>query len=98
MSVGDLADELGWSRRHLVARFREQVGLPPKVLARVLRFQRSLRLRGADGRPRPWAEVALACGYYDQAHLNRDFRQFAGCTPTELLAARLPGGAGIAGT
>lgn len=98
VTVGDLADELGWSRRHLVTRFREQVGLPPKVLARVLRFQRSLRLLGADGRARPWAEVAVACGYYDQAHLNRDFREFAGCTPTELLAARLPDRAGVAGS
>jgi AraC-like DNA-binding protein len=116
VTVGGLASELGWSRRHLVERFREQVGLPPKVMARVLRFQRSLRLlkgegvaagagaAGGDGSRdsggvasgRSWAEVALACGYYDQAHLNRDFRAFAGCTPTEFLAARLPGDAGIA--
>jgi AraC-like DNA-binding protein len=105
--VGGLAGEVGWSRRHLVARFHEQVGLPPKVMARVLRFQRSLRLLQAEAeRPaggvrrragRSWAELALACGYYDQAHLNRDFRAFAGCTPTEFLAARLPGGAGVAG-
>jgi len=106
--VGGLAGEVGWSRRHLVARFHEQVGLPPKVMARVLRFQRSLRLlqaeaersAGAGARRRAgrsWAELALACGYYDQAHLNRDFRAFAGCTPTEFLAARLPGGAGVAG-
>jgi AraC-like DNA-binding protein len=114
LPVGRLAGEVGWSRRHLVARFHQQVGLPPKVLARVLRFQRGVRLLQSDaGRPardtaegrrrgtgrlrvgRSWAELALACGYYDQAHLNRDFRQFAGCTPTQFLAARLPGGAGV---
>jgi AraC-like DNA-binding protein len=109
LPVGGLAAEVGWSRRHLVARFHQQVGLPPKVLARVLRFQRGLRLLQAEaGRPatgagegrgsstgRSWAELALACGYYDQAHLNRDFREFAGCTPTQFLAARLPGGAGV---
>jgi AraC-like DNA-binding protein len=99
LSVGGLAAELGWSRRHLVERFREQIGLPPKTMARVLRFQRGLRLLTANASPRAgrsWAEVAVLCGYYDQAHLNRDFRALAGCTPTELLAARLPDGAGIA--
>jgi AraC-like DNA-binding protein len=66
-------------------------------MARVLRFQRGLRLLKEDNaRRRSWAEVAVLCGYYDQAHLNRDFRELAGCTPTELLAARLPDGAGIA--
>jgi AraC-like DNA-binding protein len=100
ISVGGLAAELGWSRRHLVARFREQIGLPPKTIAKLIRFQRGLRLLTSDASPRrpgrSWAEVAHRCGYYDQAHLNRDFRALAGCTPTELLAARLPDGAGIA--
>ena len=88
-SIGELARDVGWSHRHLSARFREQVGLPPKALARVLRFERALNfLRGV--RPRPLAEVALAARYYDQAHLNREFRALAGCTPTELQASRLP--------
>jgi AraC-like DNA-binding protein len=96
LGIGGLAAELGWSRRHLVDRFREQVGLPPKTMARVLRFQRGLRFLKEDNAPqRSWAEVAVLCGYYDQAHLNRDFRELAGCTPTELLAAQLPDGAGI---
>jgi AraC-like DNA-binding protein len=85
--VGSLARDLGWSRRRLAARFREQVGLTPKAAARVLRFSRAIRL--VEGHPRPsWAELALDCGYYDQAHFNRDFRQFAGSTPTEYLARR----------
>jgi AraC-like DNA-binding protein len=93
--IGALAGEVGWSPRHLVSRFREQVGLAPKPVARVLRFRRALALLAAPGGP-PWAEAAVACGYYDQAHLNREFRALAGCTPTALLASRRPDG-GLAG-
>jgi AraC-like DNA-binding protein len=94
--VEDLAEEVGWSRRHLFARFREQTGLPPKVFARILRFQRAAALLPDPDGP-SLCEIALDCGYYDQAHLNRDFRAFAGRTPTELLAARLPDGGGYSG-
>jgi AraC-like DNA-binding protein len=97
--VGVLATELGWSRRHLAARFREEVGLPPKMAARLLRFQHAhAALRDVDATTGPqhagaergvdWAEVAVRCGYYDQSHLIRDFHQFAGATPAALLAAR----------
>jgi AraC-like DNA-binding protein len=87
--VGALADEVGWSRRHLVTRFRQQVGLPPKTVARVVRFGTLLGLLHAPGRP-DWSRFAAECGYYDQAHMNRDFREFAGTTPTAYLA-RLTG-------
>ena len=78
--IGALADELGWSRRHLAATVRQELGMAPKPLARLLRFEGALqRLRaGAD-----LADAALDSGYYDQAHFNRDFRAFAGVTPTE---------------
>jgi hypothetical protein len=84
------------ARRHLLGRFREHTGLPPKVFARILRFQRAAALM-ADSAGPSLCEIALDCGYYDQAHLNRDFRAFAGRTPTELLAARLPDGGGYSG-
>jgi AraC-like DNA-binding protein len=95
-TVETLADEVGWSRRHLFGRFREHTGLPPKVFARILRFQRAATLM-ADPHGPSLCEIALDCGYYDQAHLNRDFRAFAGRTPTELMAARLPKGGGYLG-
>ena len=95
-SVSGLAGELGWSHRRLIARFREGIGLPPKAIGRVLRFERVSGLLQRVEEPR-LAEVALDCGYYDQAHLNRDFREFAGTTPSEYLARRLPPGGGVAG-
>jgi AraC-like DNA-binding protein len=94
VEIGALARELGWSHRRLIARFREQVGLPPKTVGRVLRFERVSRLLLETPAPR-LAEVAYECGYYDQAHLNRDFREFAGTTPGEYLASRLPDGGGV---
>jgi AraC-like DNA-binding protein len=95
VTIGALAGELGCSRRHLAAQFREQVGVPPKLLARILRFDRVIALlRNAE--PERWAEVAYACGYYDQAHFNRDFREFAGSTPRAFLAARMPDAGGFA--
>jgi AraC-like DNA-binding protein len=85
--VASLAAEIGWSRKHLVTRFNEQVGLPPKTMARVLRFRRALDMmtHGVPG----FVNIAVACGYYDQAHLIREFRDLTGCTPRELLAAHL---------
>jgi AraC-like DNA-binding protein len=95
-SVSGLAGELGWSHRRLIASFREGIGLPPKAIGRMLRFERVSRLLQRVDEPR-LAEVAIDCGYYDQAHLNRDFREFAGTTPGEYLARRLPPGGGVAG-
>ena len=81
--VGLLADEIGWSRRHFVDRFRRHIGLAPKASGRVLRFARAHALL-TDGR-RSVGEVAARCGYADQSHLVRECRRLAGCTPSELL-------------
>jgi AraC-like DNA-binding protein len=95
MEIGDLCGEVGWSQRYLTTRFREEIGLAPKTLARVLRFERvaALLARGAGAR---FAEIAYECGYYDQAHLNRDFREFAGTTPGDYVRRLLPDGGGVA--
>ena len=85
LEVGALAAELGCSNRHLAARFREQVGLPPKTVSSLIRFQRAVdRLSHDDGSR--FAEIATDCGYYDQAHLNREFRRLAGTTPGAFVA------------
>lgn len=86
VDIGALARELGHSPRHLIAQFREQVGLPPKLAARLVRFDRVVQHIRGGGRER-WAELALRFGYFDQAHLVRDFRQFTGLTPTAARAS-----------
>jgi AraC-like DNA-binding protein len=110
LPVGELCEELGCSRKHMLRRFNEQIGVAPKTYARVLRFQRAVHMLGhrdgaswlderelGAGRWLTWGEIALECGYFDQAHMNRDFRQFAGASPGELAACLLPDSGGLAG-
>ena len=96
--VGELADEVGWSRRHLGQRFAGELGITPKEAARVFRFQRSRKLVTAGRR---LADAAALAGYADQAHLSREWRELAGYAPTEYLREELPflqddGGARVA--
>ena len=77
-----LADELGWSRKHLAARFSNAIGVGPKTLSRIVRFNRALSL--SKQQAEDWAGIAADCGYADQAHLVREFRDLAGETPTAL--------------
>jgi AraC-like DNA-binding protein len=89
MRMSDLAAGTGWSTRHLASRFRAEIGLTPKTAARVIRFSRArnllVRHDAADGEHR-LADLAAACGYFDQAHLAREFRSLAGCPPSQWLA------------
>jgi AraC-like DNA-binding protein len=86
-SVPDLAEETGWSERHLRSQFLAEIGLTPKAAARVIRFDRARRRLQAGARgPARLADLAADCGYYDQAHLDREFRALAGCPPTRWLA------------
>jgi transcriptional regulator GlxA family with amidase domain len=87
--IGRIASEVGWSHRHLIARFRQQIGLSPKTAARLVRFDGVWRR--LDQRRRPsWAQIAGEAGYADQAHLVRDFREFTGTTPTDFVARTRP--------
>lgn len=83
--IAELAGKLDWSRKHLVHRFRTQLGLPPKAIARMIRFHAALAMAGSQDNP-GWADVAAACGYADQAHFTRDFREFSGTSPTRWRA------------
>jgi AraC-like DNA-binding protein len=84
---GAIADDLGVSHKHLISLFRAQVGLTPRLVGRVARFNRALR-RVRDSRSAGWAATAQDCGYFDQAHMIRDFRDFAAATPRQLEAMR----------
>jgi AraC-like DNA-binding protein len=86
-AVADVAREVGWSERRLSAQFTAEIGLTPKLAARVIRFHRArhVLLRNVRaGRP-DIAGVAAACGYFDQAHLVRDWQQFTGLAPTAWI-------------
>lgn len=83
--VAFVARDLGISERHFRRLFREAVGVSPKVFAKLARFHRALHAAQAnDGTS--WSNIAAMAGYYDQAHLNADFRAIAGVTPRALLA------------
>jgi AraC-like DNA-binding protein len=79
--VGMLAEELGWSRKRIAARFRDEIGLPPKAVARLVRFERARELVGTM----PWGELAFECGFYDQSHMINEFRRITGRTPETFL-------------
>lgn len=89
VGVETLAREVGWSRRHLSARFRREFGLSPTVAGRVMRFEVAHRLLRAPERP-ALADVAARAGFYDQAHLHREWRELAGCTPSRWIAEEFP--------
>jgi AraC-like DNA-binding protein len=85
--IARLAQDIGCSRKHLTTRFSERLGLPPKTLARILRFAcltRRLDTEGIAG----WADLAAEAGYFDQPHLVREVRAFTGLPPTAWLAQR----------
>jgi AraC-like DNA-binding protein len=84
-SVDDVAAAAGTSRRHLERRFLDSVGVTPKRLARVTRFQHALQTLQRTASRGQGAATAAACGYADQSHFIRDFREFAGCSPAEHL-------------
>ena len=87
MSIEDMADHVGLSQRQFQRRFLDAVGILPKLFCRMQRFQRVFR--AMESSHVDWVNAAISCGYYDQAHLIRDFREFSGKTPTTLLAEEI---------
>ncbi|MFH9425682.1 helix-turn-helix domain-containing protein [Streptomyces sp. NPDC017529] len=88
LPTAQVAAEVGWSLRHLEGQFRRQVGLSPKVMARVLRLQRTLRLLDHG---HPAGQVAVATGFHDQSHMCHEIKNMVGLTIRELLFMRSAG-------
>jgi AraC-like DNA-binding protein len=89
VSVTGIAGEIGLGRRHMSQLVRAELGLAPKAAARIVRFGQA-RSCLRTGRAGSLAETAVACGYFDQAHLSNDWKQLAGCTPGEWMSQELP--------
>jgi len=83
VNVSALAREVGLSVRQFERRFHASVGLPPKLFCRTQRFTHVFHAIGTGSN---WADAAVECGYFDQAHLIRDFKELSGQTPAALLA------------
>jgi AraC-like DNA-binding protein len=83
--IGALAHDVGWSHKHLISKFKEQLGLAPKTAGTILRFEHVMRRIETDPRIH-WGQIAAEAGYADQAHLIRDFHRFTGGTPGQFLA------------
>jgi AraC-like DNA-binding protein len=93
-AIAALSTDVGLSARRFTRLFTLQVGLTPKLYARIKRFElvvRTLNCGAVD-----WTTVAQHCGYFDQSHLIRDCKSLSGFTPTELAARRIGGGNHIA--
>ncbi len=86
-TISDVSDRTGLSQRRFIRVFSEEVGLTPKRFCRVRRFQEVLSFIKREQRV-DWAEIALECGYFDQAHFIRDFQAFSGLNPTAYLTNR----------
>ena len=80
-AISAVTDQIGMSERRFIQLFAQQVGLTPKLYCRVQRFQKVLR-HIARSAAIDWAEIALTCGYFDQAHFIHDFRAFSGINPS----------------
>jgi AraC-like DNA-binding protein len=96
LPIADLARATGYGSQHLTELFRRHVGITPKLWSRMLRFNRLAEHIEAGG-SEDWAELALRFGYYDQPHLARDVRQFAGLSPSALRALRQADSLSVAG-
>lgn len=86
-TISEVTSQIGLSQRRFIEVFRNEVGLTPKLFCRIQRFQEVLRLIW-KGKQIEWVDVALSCGYYDQAHFINDFQAFSGLNPTAYISQR----------
>ncbi len=85
LSMKALSAELGYSSRRFIELFKQEVGMTPKRFSRLNRFQKAVDLLDKHDAALDWSQLALSCGYFDQAHFNHDFRSFSGLTPSRFV-------------
>ncbi len=85
MSIEDISNKVGYSQKHLIKLFKDNVGLTPKGFLKIIRFQKAIE-EIAAAKEINWAGIAYESGYYDQAHFINDFKVFSGFTPQEYLS------------
>jgi AraC-like DNA-binding protein len=86
-ALGDLVEQSGYSQRRFNQLFKQEVGMKPKLFARIRRFQQARE--SIHRAPKPnWAQLAFECGYFDQSHLINEFREFSGLSPLEYVRQR----------
>lgn len=86
LSIDTLAQQMGINSRRLDRTFNTRVGLPPKTLCRIVRFQQVFKKIERQVHSPDWVQIALDCGYYDQPHFIKEFKAFAGKKPTSYMA------------
>ena len=88
-TMASVSEQIGLSPKRFIQAFRDETGFTPKVFCRIRRFHRALdRMEGRKSVE--WTNVALDCGYFDQAHFIHDFRAFSGINPSSYLVRRTP--------
>ena len=87
LSIRSLSDQIGMSQKHLITLFKRIVGVSPKTLARIYRFQQVLHIIDPS-KPVDWTMIAQAASYYDQSHFNDEFMGFTGLRPTDYVRLR----------
>jgi methylphosphotriester-DNA--protein-cysteine methyltransferase len=86
MSIGEIASRTGFTERHIEQLFKKHVGLTPKFLARIVRFNRIFHLI-SDKQP-DWSDIVFQSGFYDQSHFIRNFKAFTGEDPSRYMFSR----------
>jgi AraC-like DNA-binding protein len=89
LSISEVTDRVGLSSRRFIEIFDQEVGLTPKLYARIQRFQYAIKLAQLSDEV-DWADLAADAGYYDQSHMIRDFQEFSGLNPSAYLRDRGP--------
>lgn len=84
LSLKSLSQQIGYSQKHLIELFKQQVGVSPKAYLRILRFQKAI-VEIENDPSLDWSRLANDCGYYDQAHFINDFKAFSGFTPNDYF-------------